>query len=575
MNKLSKKIPAIMLTLVLSLSLLPISGLADDVSSGEATPAAAAVTEDKSGSPETPAAEEPKSAGAAEQAPAVTVSIADDILNTGCLNAVVSNDAGGAVYTYKWFVKNGGAWRSVDDDPYYNGANALKDTSGNALVNSEATLYVAADGAQQTYKVELYSGAELAAASGEYTVSYFDSLQNGDFENTAVSGSFMHQYANGAPGLCWQTTGVGTGNMKGHDIEIIRPENNMAGAMNAYHSNDIPSGRQCAELNCEAWGALYEDVLTTPGETLYWGLSHRARSSAAGDSGIDTMAVIISGTAAVKGTFNPANDTTLAVGGDVQAIISDNNSNWYNYTNSAAAAAGSSNVTKVEGSDGYTVPAGQYVTRFYFVSVDAAKNSTCGNLLDNITFSKSIPTFPERSIYVINYYLDGVLQTADTQTGHATVGDTIYGFAANKGHYSACTDSTAAAAKTQKLAADSALNVIDLSYVTGSSEPAVSDDTPAAPAGTPQSGDTPAAQTPAVDPGTPAVDIADPRTPTVDIADPLVPAAEIADPEVPMADASVQITGDELVLWIALAIAAAAALVYVVIISKRKNDADK
>ena len=36
---------------------------------------------------------------------------------------------------------------------------------------------------------------------------------------------------------------------------------------------------QCAELNCEASGALYQDVITIPGTQMYWSLYHRARGA--------------------------------------------------------------------------------------------------------------------------------------------------------------------------------------------------------------------------------------------------------------------------------------------------------
>ena len=46
-------------------------------------------------------------------------------------------------------------------------------------------------------------------------------------------------------------------------------------------------GGQFAELNCQAYGALYQDVLTVPGATLNWSLAH------AGRDGTDTMALLI------------------------------------------------------------------------------------------------------------------------------------------------------------------------------------------------------------------------------------------------------------------------------------------
>ena len=41
----------------------------------------------------------------------------------------------------------------------------------------------------------------------------------------------------------------------------------------------MPEGNQCAELNCEASGALYQDVITIPGTQMYWSLYHCARGA--------------------------------------------------------------------------------------------------------------------------------------------------------------------------------------------------------------------------------------------------------------------------------------------------------
>lgn len=55
----------------------------------------------------------------------------------------------------------------------------------------------------------------------------------------------------------------------------------------AYAIGKAYDGGQFAELNCQAYGALYQDVLTVPGATLNWSLAH------AGRDGTDTMALLI------------------------------------------------------------------------------------------------------------------------------------------------------------------------------------------------------------------------------------------------------------------------------------------
>ena len=61
-----------------------------------------------------------------------------------------------------------------------------------------------------------------------------------------------------------------------------------------------PDGTQVAEINAEAYGALYQDVLTTPGLTMSWRVEHMARTRS-GDNrynGTDSMYVLIMETSA-------------------------------------------------------------------------------------------------------------------------------------------------------------------------------------------------------------------------------------------------------------------------------------
>jgi uncharacterized repeat protein (TIGR01451 family) len=108
-------------------------------------------------------------------------------------------------------------------------------------------------------------------------------------------------------------------------------------------------GRQFAELNADAPGALYQDLPTTPGQKLVWSLYHRARQ------GTDTMYVDIG---------DPG--TT----GSRQATLTDNiSSGWVLHTGT------------------YIVPSGQTITRFAFVSGPTGSgNSTIGNFLDDVQF---------------------------------------------------------------------------------------------------------------------------------------------------------------------------------------------
>ncbi|GEC76983.1 hypothetical protein [Microbacterium maritypicum] len=94
------------------------------------------------------------------------------------------------------------------------------------------------------------------------------------------------------------------------------------------------AGRQFAELNANSPSRLFQDVATTPGQTLSWSLKHRGRS------GTDVMRVVIG---------SPTG--TLVQNGP---NLSDGSAAWGSHTGT------------------YTVPAGQTVTRFGFQAVSSA-----------------------------------------------------------------------------------------------------------------------------------------------------------------------------------------------------------
>ncbi len=248
----------------------------------------------------------------------------------------------------------------------------------------------------------------------EFTVPYFAALQNGSFESPVVEKSNIgwpgvYQYKNDTvPELVWKTTGLGQGKMEGRDIELVRPEGKAV-----YHGvkpGDIPNGKQFAELNAEAYGALYQDVLTEPGSTLNWGLAHRGRN------GQDTMYVVI---------VNAENAAYVTKPGDVNedcimARITDGNRKWGYYSGE------------------YEVPAGQYVTRFYFLAVDAAGGMSQGNLLDNVYFTAERPEKPPVTVYdyTVNYFVDG--KKVESFSGTASEGALIqtYDLAITQGYVS-------------------------------------------------------------------------------------------------------------------------------------------
>ncbi len=172
-------------------------------------------------------------------------------------------------------------------------------------------------------------------------------LINGSFEQgaargSAINGSGIYFYESEVPG--WKTTDDAAGYKV---IEIWNHAQNLPSGAKYYPAP--PDGKRWAELNAVENGMLYQDVKTTPGQTIYWRLSHMGRA------GVDTMQVRIG--AATKSPY----DTV------VQKQMSDGRTAWGTHTGS------------------YTVPAGQTTTRFGFEAVSSASGSIGnGNFLDDI-----------------------------------------------------------------------------------------------------------------------------------------------------------------------------------------------
>ncbi|QIW78814.1 isopeptide-forming domain-containing fimbrial protein [Bacillus tequilensis] len=172
-------------------------------------------------------------------------------------------------------------------------------------------------------------------------------LVNGSFEQGAAKGTAV-----GTTGLYfkesemppWKTTDDSQGVKV---VEVWNYAEKNPGFIQNYPAP--PNGNRWAELNAFEPSLLYQDVKTTPGQTIYWRLSHMGRV------GVDTMQLRIGAV-----TSNPYD-------APVQRQMSDGNTKWGTYTGT------------------YTVPAGQTVTRFGFEAVSSAGGNTAnGNFLDDI-----------------------------------------------------------------------------------------------------------------------------------------------------------------------------------------------
>ncbi|WP_229074280.1 DUF11 domain-containing protein [Actinoplanes sp. DH11] len=162
------------------------------------------------------------------------------------------------------------------------------------------------------------------------------SIANGDFEAPVLAPNSMSLIPEGdMPG--WRTTA---------------PDRVFEHWREIRQGFTAGSGDQFVELNANYVSQLYQDLPTTPGQTLRWELRHRGRL------GTDVMATKI----------GPVGGALVQQG----PLISDGAAAWGTWSGI------------------YTVPAGQTSTRFAFDSISAAQNKpTYGNFLDGIAFGNA------------------------------------------------------------------------------------------------------------------------------------------------------------------------------------------
>lgn len=294
------------------------------------------------------------------------------------------------------------------------------------------------DGANKTYTVTVTKDNKSLNAIS--TVNYNDELQNYSFEDVKSTGAsaLSDNSNNNNPLMAWKTTA------SDHQIEVgnttarngsteYQYENNrwtsktLTQTEYSYGCSSAVTGKQFAELNANGVGALYQDVLTMPGQDMNWQFYHKARTRiSSGDqnanvitTGSDKMAMVIAPVELVKnvtthdqlqtllskctvkdGSNTVLGDGTMGEKGKSYTVyvcestsnIQDKSGNRRTWYGSIYVNYSTSSWKKNEGK--YTVPTGQYLTRFFFAAIDTATSSrygySVGNLLDDVWFSQSV-----------------------------------------------------------------------------------------------------------------------------------------------------------------------------------------
>ena len=291
------------------------------------------------------------------------------------------------------------------------------------------------DGANLTYTVTI--AKDTQSLNDSLTVNYNDELKNGGFEDELSNGTDQIN-ADTAPNLVWKTTAITGGQ---HKIEIGNTKGmtsvyelqangdkwdnvQLSNTAKAYGCASANTGDQFAELNAEGAGALYQDVLTKPGQPMNWRFYHRARtrrgyedqSKSVIQSGADTMAMVIAPLELVKDVTTQAQLESLlaeCINHNGENHITKNNKRYTVYVYEATAAIEDLSGTRkwdqvncyakystsswTESSDTYKIPDGQYLTRFFFAAISTAsdddqtnRTKTMGNLLDDVWFSQNV-----------------------------------------------------------------------------------------------------------------------------------------------------------------------------------------
>ena len=347
----------------------------------------------------------------------VSAWIKDDIMNTGNLipetNDSIKEKINAAdKVTYTWS-------KSVDGGKTYTQVERTKHGDKYNLSEEGKLLNVALDGGalnskqksvQYKVKIEITKDGTTEKVETEpFNNEYWNELQNGSFETpeytSMATGQFTNDYYKNAGGV-WQSTGEGkngSGNTVNIEIVNARTNSGFKGSYSWYGDGAAKEGNQFAELNCEAAGALYQDVMTYEGESMNYWLSHRARGSVQSvNSEFDTMYLVIMPTSVamtaadgselktqdqlesylklvlpslnVKQAYSTTDDDILYnQNGILISRITSDDQSWHDVVRSVYRTT-------------------SYLTRFFFVSGDTASGkNTVGNFLDKVGFSQSLP----------------------------------------------------------------------------------------------------------------------------------------------------------------------------------------
>ena len=354
----------------------------------------------------------------------VHITINDKVSDSGYYEAAVNGgDAAldGKKVQYQWY-------KSTNDGATYTPVEAKNFTAGGKTVSNirgdhGEQLFPALDGGTVSdtqpsvkYKAVLkvddtvYDSVSAVCINTTHQAS----VLNGSFEAPNLTDYWFQQFVpEGTPGLFWKTTAsneeggqaiypsvaekektTGT-NDREHYIEIIDTGTPDHKDKAAYHHQQgtATDGKQYAEINAGAAGALYQTIATIPGTTMYWSVDHSGRE------GTDTMAVVMMPESSAKSIITQA---------QLLEVLKNPNNYGATVVSNLSAPKG----VWITHSGQYTIPEGQYETRFFFMAVSTYNDKNyIGNHIDNVWFSQQIPpTSSEEPYFTLTKHVVGLTE---------------------------------------------------------------------------------------------------------------------------------------------------------------------
>lgn len=353
----------------------------------------------------------------------------DEVNTSGCIIATLVNENGdvidggleGAAFSWKrmdgtkeMFIMPH-AYENVDDENDNNPIDPNRvDNDRINIAKDHGGLLEAQKDTNGKYVPTVYSVtvtlADGTVLEDDYTVYYQSEIINSGFEAPDANSHTYTFFANGWPGMYWKTTAPGMGANLSRDVEYVDFTDNRNTTDPSFGVTDAAEKDQFAEVNAEAFGTLYQDIITAPGEEVSWRFSHAPRPNYS-----NKMYIVLGATEGAQKLITqeqlealvdvaratPENSTTLNAGGCVTVKFNEDtqqqDENGTEYAIWYHEATQNGKWVQISGS--YITPSKQYRTRVFFMSETPAnkQNQNYGNLID----ASKVGQYKK---YLIEYY---------------------------------------------------------------------------------------------------------------------------------------------------------------------------